>query len=118
MPKRQKNPTQLRVNELRNIAKMVEQIDGGLKPTKNIYKAKIDLSGELTDLRSGKTIKIPKSKLASISSQFFQNHHFTTKTTSLLPKINVTPGVKKSANSRKNVKFPSLNRINRKIKYS
>lgn len=97
---------------------MVEQIDGGLKPTKNIYKAKIDLSGELTDLRSGKSIRIPKSKLASITSQFLEKKSFSTKTASLLPRINVTPGLKSSVIPKKSVKFPSLNRINRRIKYS
>lgn len=90
---------------------MLEQIDGGLKPSKNIYKAKIDTSGLLIDLRSGKTLKIPKSKLNSISSQFSSTPHFSTKSKSLLPRLNVTPGTKSNRIVKKPVRFPSLNRI-------
>lgn len=56
---------------MREIAKKLENIDGGMKKSKNIYKAKIEYNGCLTDIKSGKTLQLPLSKMRSIINIFY-----------------------------------------------
>ena len=48
----------------------MENIDGGMKKSKNMYKAKIEYNGCLTDIKSGKTLQLPISKMRSIINIF------------------------------------------------
>lgn len=90
----------------------MENIDGGLKPSQNSYKAKIFLSGIIVDLKTGKTVQIPKNKLNAIVSEYYGRKKVVSKTP-LLPQVHTTKASKSAILKRFDFKLPKISRMKR-----
>lgn len=87
----------------------MENIDGGLKPSTNQYKAKIFLSGILVDLKTGKSVQIPKNKIHVIVNDYYRQKKNVSRT-SLLNENKTTKGSKSAMIRRFDFKLPKISR--------
>ena len=88
-----------------------ENIDGGLRPTTNVYRAKISFPGILHDFKTGKTISLPKNKMKIIKDLFDESKRFFLRKNSFLPLIKSVSGNSSMSFQRKKTKFPYISRL-------
>jgi hypothetical protein len=93
------NKTAEKIKSLKENAKKLECIDGGLKKSKNLYKARIDRDGFLTDLKSGKTLTLPSDKVKKIT-RIFSNKR--------LPRYADSPFLNFTHNNKGNTSTPNF----------
>jgi hypothetical protein len=107
-----------KVEELREIAKKVrfikvEGIDGGIKPSKNVYSTRIEASGLMIDLRTGKKMQIASNRIISELNK--RQRAERRKTEPLPPLIRKMSG-KASSVIKFRERFPSLSRFQSNVK--
>lgn len=90
----------------------MENIDGGLKPSENVYIAKIFLSGIIVDLKTGKTVQIPKNKINNIVSEYYGRKKIVLKMP-LLPQVHKTKTSKSNVLKRFDFKLMKISRMKR-----
>ncbi|OMJ81502.1 hypothetical protein SteCoe_18021 [Stentor coeruleus] len=110
--KKIKTEGEKKLSELRDLAKKMENIDGGLKPSENVYIAKIFLSGIIVDLKTGKTVQIPKNKINDIVSEYYGRKKIVLKMP-LLPQVHKTKTSKSNVLKRFDFKLMKISRMKR-----
>ncbi|OMJ70301.1 hypothetical protein SteCoe_31744 [Stentor coeruleus] len=109
LDKKPKPDGENKISELRELAKKMENIDGGLKPSTNAYKAKIFLSGVLVDLKTGKSVQIPKNKLHVIVNDYYRQKRSVSRSP-LLPEVKTTKGSRSAMIRKFDFKLPKIDR--------